>query len=211
MITLNKVNLTTKQNEALYLYASSVMNWNDCFNLTGAKNTDDFYNTHISSALALSVYIEEYIKPRLWNDNILFADIGSGEGIPLIPLSILLNNYRIQFYAVERSHKRCVFLRYICELLRSKGFINNSIIVNECDLKIVKKKFDIITFCALAKVDKIEKDLIRLLNKDGCIFAPKGRYENALKEISDLDTLKGEIINNDALKDCERTVLKLHF
>lgn len=203
--------ITTKQEEALGLYSSLVLSWNDCFNLTGAKTQNEFYSEHIEFSIRFSSYLEEYIASLSSTNSISFADIGSGAGIPIIPLAVLLNKYNISFQAVERSHKRCVFLRYINSLLRSKGYINSDIRIMECDLKNLNSKFDIITFCALSKVQKIEKDLIRLIKPSGCIFAPKGTYENALNEIKNIDKLKGELCNIGSEGNYSATVLKLYL
>lgn len=200
-----------KVDEALKFYASSVISWSDCFNLTGTKDETDFYEKHIKDVLDLFPYVEQYIDTLDKSSTIVFGDIGSGDGIPLIPLSLLLDKYNIDFYAIERSHKRCVFLNHVISLLKNKGYIKNNITVQECDLKNVKAQFDIITFCALSQCQKIEKDLCKVLKPNGCIFAPKGNYNNANNELKSLKTLKGDVIKINSTLPRERCVLKLHI
>ena len=50
-----------------------------------------------------------------------------------------------------------------------------------------------------------------LVKPSGCIFAPKGNYENALNEIKSIDKLKGELCNIGSEGNYSATVLKLYL
>ena len=64
-------------------YASLVMDYNKNINITGAKDIQTFLDEHIlDSLLALDVF-RDY-------DNII--DVGSGAGLPSIPLAIMYND-----------------------------------------------------------------------------------------------------------------------
>ena len=93
------LNIDSQKKIDLIKYASLVMDYNKNINITGAENIEDFIKEHIiDSLLALNIF-----KNR---DNII--DIGSGAGLPSIPLAIVYENKK--FTLCESKNKKADFL-----------------------------------------------------------------------------------------------------
>ena len=100
----NQLNIQTNADaiEMLVDYAEELIRWNRRINLTGAKTVGQFIDGPLFDALTLvPVYAE---KPSL-------VDIGSGGGLPGIPLMILKAPPEVTL--VEPRSKRATFLRHI--------------------------------------------------------------------------------------------------
>lgn len=203
-------NLTDEDKKALSLYVDNIFSWRECFNLTSSKDKEDFYNNHIVDSLSLTPILKEYLINFDNNINIDFADYGSGCGIPIIPLYITFQNYNINFYSVEQNHKRCVFLNDTVTQLKKELNYKNSVVVLEKQIKELKQKFDIITFCALSPLKNIEKLLFKTLKDNGYIFAYKGEYLKAKKETDNLSLFDAKIVKLENLYNKERCVVILN-
>ncbi len=89
------------------LYCDEVMKFRKVLNLTSIKDPALFYKTFIQPSVALSKWID---------DKAVVLDIGSGMGVPGIPL--LIHNKNIKGVLVERRKKRTEFIRHIIRKLR---------------------------------------------------------------------------------------------
>ena len=98
--SITGIQIAEENKNKLLQYANLVMDYNKNVNITGTKTTEDFFNDHIAdSLLALNIFHD--------CDNII--DIGSGGGLPSIPLAIIYNNKK--FTLCESKNKKCEFLR----------------------------------------------------------------------------------------------------
>jgi 16S rRNA (guanine527-N7)-methyltransferase len=122
------------------------------------------------------------ISGALTERNSCVADVGSGAGLPGIPLAIALPE--VNFTLIERKSRRAVFLRNTVNVL---GFHN--VFVEEEEMEKVKPaRFDLITFRAFHPLEtKIIKKLFRLCRGKGVLAAYKGRREKILAEMAALE------------------------
>ncbi|WP_038247150.1 16S rRNA (guanine(527)-N(7))-methyltransferase RsmG [Ghiorsea bivora] len=89
------------------LYCDEVMKFRKVLNLTSIKDSGLFYQTFIKPSVALSKWID---------DKDVVLDIGSGMGVPGIPL--LIHNENIHGVLVERRKKRTEFIRHVIRKLK---------------------------------------------------------------------------------------------
>jgi 16S rRNA (guanine527-N7)-methyltransferase len=92
------------------LYCDEVMKFRKVLNLTSIKDPSVFYSTFIGPSIELSKWI---------CDGDIVLDIGSGMGVPGIPL--LIHNCNIKGVLVERRKKRAEFIRHIIRKLKLNG------------------------------------------------------------------------------------------
>lgn len=160
---------TNKQRKLLNRYISEIEMWNKRYGLVNAQG-DTLITKHILDSLTGVRAIDEMKKDSL-------ADVGSGAGLPGIPLAIMLPHLKITL--IERSGKRVKFLRNVQALL---GLSNVTVL--EADLKNVSEKFDLVTFRAFKPVEpEIMTLLMNILSADGRLVAYKGKMENINQEI----------------------------
>ena len=80
-------------------YVDLLLKWNTRVNLTGARSVADVLGDHLPDSFALSRFVPE---------GTAVVDVGSGGGLPGIPLAILRSDCRITL--VEPRAKRVAFL-----------------------------------------------------------------------------------------------------
>jgi 16S rRNA (guanine527-N7)-methyltransferase len=170
---LEKLNIDTseKQVNLLNLYINEIIKWNRRTNLVKADR-NELIKYHISDSIAGLKYIREYAG----SDSALIADLGSGAGLPGIPLSIFMPSCK--FYLIERSSKRAAFLRNVSILLKAEN-----IEVIEEDIKNIDMSFDIVLFRAFTPLEKHMNNFKRILRNGGHIIAYKAVMEKIVTEL----------------------------
>jgi len=135
---------------------------------------------HILDCLAPAPLMEKEIQ-----DNLKFADLGSGAGLPgLVLASYFSQNFsQMSFSLVERMGRRAGFLRNTVAVM---GFDKNVWVVQH-DLSEVQNSYNVITFRAFRHFKDIVFDLNRILEPNGLVFAYKSSDENISEEISCLE------------------------
>ena len=158
------------QIELLNRYLDEIERWNRRMNLVRA-NREELIVRHVLDSLAGLPHIL-----RLKNRGTC-ADIGSGAGLPGIPLSLFMPDSN--FALVERSGKRAQFLRSCSALLNLRN-----VTIIECNLRELKDIFEVVIFRAFTKLNDRRMSFIeRITCPTGTIVAYKGRYNQILKEV----------------------------
>lgn len=172
----------------LEAYTSELELFNAAYDLVGSKTRDEIYERHILDSLSPVNEITNIVKKAgFLNDKPSFVDIGSGAGLPGIPLAIFFPEYT--FTLLERMAKRCAFLENVISILQLK---NVCVVQSEAE-KYKGKRFDFAVFRAFRPLDaKMTKTILSLLEKDGIAFAYKAKKEKIEKEMSEIGNLIGE-------------------
>ena len=151
LIEKNKIQLTK--------YVDFLIEYNNKINLIGKSTINDIWDRHITDSLQLTKNIDNY--------NIKIADLGSGAGLPGIPLSIIGIK---EVHLFEKSVRKCEFLE------QAKNFSNNKIIVRNENLNEIKKEnFDIIVSRALADLNTLLRFSKNLSTKNTKLLFLKGK------------------------------------
>jgi 16S rRNA (guanine527-N7)-methyltransferase len=155
-------------------YIAELELWNPRYGLVNAEG-DDLIIRHILDSLA-GVKAMQGLAPSL------VADIGSGAGLPGIPLAIMLPH--IRFHLVERSGKRSGFLRNIILTL---GLTNVSVL--EESMENLREKYELVTFRGFSPFEnKLIKQLKKILCEEkGTVLAYKGRQKQIDEELEALE------------------------
>ena len=100
---LGAVGFSVTDGEAskLAAFVATLLRWNEVHNLTGVRGADEIVDRHLVESFAL--------RPLLRGTSI--ADVGSGGGLPGVPLAIVEPERR--FTLIESRAKRVHFLRHV--------------------------------------------------------------------------------------------------
>jgi 16S rRNA (guanine527-N7)-methyltransferase len=148
------------QVDKLYQYANLLMSWNKRCNLTACKNIEDLIDKHLLDSLSASCLLTP-------DANIL--DLGTGGGLPGIPLSIMYPDKK--FTLLDTNGKKVRFLLHVIYKLQ----LNNvkAICMNASVYKPLHR-FDIVLSRAVASLPKLWELSSGLLTPDGFLVAMKG-------------------------------------
>lgn len=97
------VTLTATQHELLLGYLALLIKWNKAYNLTAVRNPDEMVSRHLLDSLSVVPFVAEH------GDN--WLDVGSGGGMPGIPLAILFPERR--FTLLDSNGKKTRFLTQV--------------------------------------------------------------------------------------------------
>jgi 16S rRNA (guanine527-N7)-methyltransferase len=179
----------------LAAYIDRIMTHNPALSLVGTDDPKELVIRHILDSLApLGIISRKCNLSRI-------ADVGSGAGLPGIPLAIALPDS--EFTLIERKGRRSGFLRDTLTALTDKnrnGLFNVSVEEQEME-KVKTRRFTMVTFRALKPLEpKILKKLFRLCAEGGVLAAYKGRRTKIEAEMAELEqqmpsqTIRWEII-----------------
>ena len=197
-----------RQKEILPLltsYVSEIELFNASYDLVGATSRDEIYTRHILDSLAPAAEIRRLVEQAGFTreNPPLIVDIGSGAGLPGIPLAIRFPEY--SFVLLERMSRRCAFLENVVSVLQLK----NVRVVNDDIAKYTAERFDFAVFRAFRPLDvKITTAILNVLKPNGIAFAYKGKEKKIAEEMRTIQHLLGswEIrpLNVPFLDDTER-------
>jgi 16S rRNA (guanine527-N7)-methyltransferase len=165
-------------------YIEEIEDHNEALSLVGSKSRRDLAVRHVLDSLAPLGILRGLIRG---GDRVTeIADVGSGAGLPGIPLAVMLPDCR--FTLLERKTRRAVFLRNTLAVL---GLSNAAVEEREME-KAPRFRFDIIVFRAFRPLDPaILKGLFRLLREGGVLAAYKGRREKIEAEMAAVQAMTG--------------------
>ena len=142
----------------LLAYLALLSRWNRAYNLTAVRDPRAMVSRHLLDSLAM----QAAVAPLAARGGSL-ADLGTGPGLPGIPLAIALPGLRVTL--VESNGKKARFLR---EAVRTLGLANARVLESRIEAVDAAGAFDAITARALATLPKI-------LELGGHLLAPGGR------------------------------------
>ena len=179
------IKIDENQKNQLVSYMELTLKANESFNLTANDTKESFMIKNIIDSLLIVKNL------NLDEKNIL--DLGSGAGLPGIPLAIYYKN--TNFTLLEPLTKRANFLKEIAQKLGLK----NVKVVNEraeIFIKNARESFDFVTSRAVSRLNILLELSIPFLKVGGKLIAYKGiNYQEEINESKNaLDLLSSKII-----------------
>jgi 16S rRNA (guanine527-N7)-methyltransferase len=176
--------------EKLATFLDLLLEANTRFNLTAITDRDEAWQRHIFDSLTLMPFLGQAGAKRV-------IDIGSGGGMPGIPLAIVMPS--VAFTLVEATGKKAEFLREAAERLA----LTNVAVINERaetigqDHKAHREQYDAVIARAVGKLSVLLELTVAFAKVGGHVLAIKG--ERAQDEIAEakraLHTLHCEVVN----------------
>lgn len=164
--------------DRLIWFAEELLRWNSRINLTSIRVMDDVVEKHLLDSLAL-------VGPLGQSERIL--DVGSGAGIPVIPLALTLPDRC--FFSLDSVGKKINFQKHIKRQLGLKNLQIQCARIEEIkQINSDWQNFDVIVARAVAHLNELLKMVFPLLKPGGALIAMKGSEVEARAELSSLDT-----------------------
>jgi len=148
--------------DRLIEYLTLLEKWNRVYNLTAVRDPAKMVSNHLLDSLAVLPLIEG--AQRL-------LDVGSGAGLPGIPLAIARPDCSVTL--LDSSHKKTAFLRQAAVEL---GLKNLTVVCERVEAWQAEPKFDVILSRAFAELGEFAKLSAHLLATGGRFFAMKGLH-----------------------------------
>jgi 16S rRNA (guanine527-N7)-methyltransferase len=147
------------QIEKARAFAQKLANDSDDLGLLGPRELDRLWSRHILN----SAVVAETVKA-----GDLVADVGSGAGLPGIPMAIALPE--AHFVLIEPMERRS---NWMLEVIEELGLTNVEVRRARAE-EVLDLTFDIVTARAVAALDKLLRLTMHLLKPGGSLIALKG-------------------------------------
>lgn len=162
-------------------YIALLQEYNAKFDLINTEDADDIAVRHILDSLAAVPLLSELFLKRadaIQAGTFVAADIGSGAGLPGIPLAAAFMD--IPFVLVERMSKRCAFLQTCIQELSLQ---NVTVQENQAE-RLEQNLFDVAVFRAFRPLEKKMMHVLRrILKPSGVLAAYKARRDKIEQEM----------------------------
>lgn len=189
--------LTNEQLYKLQQYLFLLKKWNRAYNLTSITTSKAMVIRHILDSLSVSSYLKgEHV-----------IDVGTGAGLPGIPLSIVNPDY--EFFLLDSNNKKARFLK---QVKMDLDLDNVAIIHNRAELYNPPVKFDTVVARAFSSINEFLAYSQHLICKDGQFLAMKGVYP-----LSEMEAITPGFVVNDVIKltvpdlEAERHLVMISF
>ena len=154
------ISLTDHQKSQLIAYVDMLHKWNKAYNLTSVRDPNEMLVRHILDSIV--------VAPHLHGER--FIDVGTGPGLPGIPLSIVLPE--AHFTLLDSLGKRVRFLRQVQHELALKNITPVQSRVEDFP---AEPPFDGVISRAFASLNDMVNWCHHLPGENGCFYALKGQ------------------------------------
>ncbi|CAG0969349.1 partial Ribosomal RNA small subunit methyltransferase G, partial [Burkholderiales bacterium] len=154
--------LAAEQRQALLDYLALLHKWNRVYNLTAVREPERMLTLHLLDSLA--------VLPALGDlpDAAQVLDIGSGGGLPGIPLAIARPTWRVTL--LDASQKKASFLRQVSAELK----LQTEVLAERAESVAHQARFDLVISRAFADLNDFLPLAWPLLRPGGWAAAMKG-------------------------------------
>ncbi|CEN56811.1 16S rRNA (guanine(527)-N(7))-methyltransferase RsmG [Candidatus Methylopumilus turicensis] len=194
-----KLDISAQTQQRLLDYLALMQKWNKVHNLTAVRDADEMVILHLLDSLVVLPFIDA--KHLL--------DVGSGAGLPGIPLAICLPD--LQVTVIDSNSKKVSFMR---QAKAELGIANLEVLGGRVEEIASTKKFEIIISRAFSDLSLFISLTHHLLDAQGKWLAMKGVYpEVELAELAaktGVTASKVEVLNVPGL-DAQRHLAFLPY
>jgi 16S rRNA (guanine527-N7)-methyltransferase len=162
------LHLNSEQLEQFNTYYRELVDWNQRVNLTAITGYEEVQIKHFLDSLTVTLAWQ----PAKANVGLSIIDVGTGAGIPGIPLKIIFTN--IKLVLLEAAAKKAAFLQHIAQKL---GLDDVEILVGRAEevahLTQYRERFDLVLSRAVAPLPTLVELTLPFCTIDGSFIAQK--------------------------------------
>lgn len=163
--------LSSQQAEKLVGYVERIDKWNKAYNLTSVRDPEQMMVKHILDSIAVAPFI----------DGKRIIDVGTGPGLPGIPLSVMLPDS--SFTLLDSLGKRVRFMKQCAFEL---GLNNVTPVHSRVEDHKPDQPYDIVLSRAFASLKDMLHWCEHLVDSSGVFVALKGQFpQSEIDEVSD--------------------------
>ncbi|MBU3537691.1 16S rRNA (guanine(527)-N(7))-methyltransferase RsmG [Polynucleobacter sp. UK-Gri1-W3] len=161
----------------LELFLQEMGRWNQVHNLTAIEGEKDSIRLHLIDSIAVLPVLRQFLKapsPKI-------ADLGSGGGLPAIPIAILQPGWQLSL--IEAIRKKTAFLQHVRGKLRLK---NIQVLCERVEDAAVQQpaQFDAVISRAFTNLARFLELSLPFLKPEGLVFAMKAkRADDEMKDV----------------------------
>ena len=187
---------SSQQLEQLLAYLEMLQRWNKAYNLTAIREPIQMVRLHLLDSLAIHPYVQG-VKHII--------DVGTGPGLPGIPLAIL--NPDINFTLLDSNGKKT---RFLFQAINDLSLANAKEINHRVEKYQPEQSFDIVLSRAFSSISDMLTQCDHLVSDSGCFLAMKGKKpDSELSQITkDYKVVDLSQINVPQV-DSERHLIKI--
>lgn len=161
LIDKTELDVTDQQITQLSQYVELLHKWNKAYNLTSVRDPQDMLIKHILDSLVVGQHLNGQH----------FIDVGTGPGLPGIPLAILYPERK--FVLLDSLGKRITFLRQVVYQLKLE---NVTPVQMRVDKYPIEQPFDGVLSRAFASLQDMVTWCSHLIDEKGSFYALKGQF-----------------------------------
>nr|WP_067289230.1 16S rRNA (guanine(527)-N(7))-methyltransferase RsmG [Marinobacterium profundum] len=154
------IELTQQQADQLMAYLALLVKWNKAYNLTAVRDPAQMVTRHLLDSLSVLPHIQ---GPRL-------IDVGSGPGLPGIPLAICRPDIAVT--TLDSNGKKTRFQQQV----KAELGLDNLEVINARAENCDRPPFDQVISRAFASLEAMLHWTSHLCREDGVFLAMKGLY-----------------------------------
>lgn len=189
-----QLSMSDGQKQQLVAYVLLLEKWNKVYNLTSVRDPLEMMQRHILDSLALMPYLDA--------ESLL--DVGTGAGLPGIPLAIALP--QMQVTLLDSNSKKTRFLQQVKAELK----LTNVKVVHGRVEQVVLPKFSVVTARAFATIAQIIDLAGRHCDDSGSLVLMKGLYPEQELQHMGSDFKLQDVVSLDVPGcDAERHLVRL--
>ena len=162
------LNLSEANIADLELFLQEMSRWNQVHNLTAIEGEKDSIRLHLIDSIAVLPVLRQFLK----DPNPKIADLGSGGGLPAIPIAIVQSVWHLSL--IESVKKKTAFLQHV----RGKLKLKNIDVLSERVEYIALQQagqFDAVISRAFTSLARFLELSLPLLKPGGLVFAMKAK------------------------------------
>ncbi|RXJ72183.1 16S rRNA (guanine(527)-N(7))-methyltransferase RsmG [Veronia nyctiphanis] len=171
LIEQAEIEIPAPQQQQLLGYVEMLNKWNKAYNLTSVREPKEMVVKHILDSLVVSEHL----------DGQRFIDVGTGPGLPGIPLAIV--NPEKSFTLLDSLGKR---IRFIRQVIHELNIDNVTPVQSRVEEFRPELGFDGVLSRAFASIDDMVNWCRHLPGENGRFYALKGQLDNL--ELDNLPT-----------------------
>lgn len=165
----NQLTLTEEAQQKLIVYLEELSKWNAVFNLTSITDPKEMIYLHLIDSLLIGPYLTGN----------LFLDVGTGAGLPGIPLAIMYPETK--WVLLDKCGKK---IRFLLQMKAELGLSNIAVAESRAEHFHPQERFDGIISRAYGTLRLLTESTMHLLAPTGHWLLMKGKYPQ--DELADL-------------------------